>query len=608
MEITKILIKNFKSIKEIEFDIKKYNGSYTTMLLGVNEVGKSNILKAMSLFNVPSKNEIYDYMLWQNQKDEESEYIDIYFNLKFDVKKHIIEPIKKDYDKENILNFNLENIKKNIYLKKGEKNFIYGYVYNLTELGDNVYIKTNVDGTFNCQKEDDSEELVLLTKENFRNYFGDKIYNILNRFQPKVSFWQPSEEYLISSDIHLEIFKNNPNENIPLKNIFALAGYETNSKILEKINELDNSQKRSKLASILSEKTTQYIKNIWKHKISFLIEISETKNCTISVKDDGKANEHDRHSMSARSEGFKQFISLILSLSIETSKFNRNNRLILIDEPENHLHPSGIRDLSKELIHIGKNNFLFVSTHSPFLIDKTTKERHIIIQKNNEANTIKKEIKETRDLRDDEVLNQAFGINIYKDLLNSKRILVEGASEKIIFEKIFKIESLDYGITNGQGSNIVSVASRFNDDEISMFVITDDDQDGQKYKNEILKYKGIFNTSNVHTLRDLSSSIISGGTIEDCLGITYIQSQFNTLSQHSDFNFEEKLIINEQSPCLEQIKIYLQKNSITKDKIEIFINTLKVAISDTLEIKRSYETKFPILKELVGKIKSNMTF
>ncbi|PIQ80087.1 MAG: hypothetical protein COV79_02340, partial [Parcubacteria group bacterium CG11_big_fil_rev_8_21_14_0_20_41_14] len=44
MEITKIKIENFKSIKEIEFDLKKYGNSHTTMLVGINESGKSNVL------------------------------------------------------------------------------------------------------------------------------------------------------------------------------------------------------------------------------------------------------------------------------------------------------------------------------------------------------------------------------------------------------------------------------------------------------------------------------------------------------------------------------------------------------------------------------------
>ena len=68
MKLTKIKIENFKSIQEIEFEIKKFGTSYTTMLLGVNESGKSNILEAMSFFETPEDS--FDYDEYQNQKDE----------------------------------------------------------------------------------------------------------------------------------------------------------------------------------------------------------------------------------------------------------------------------------------------------------------------------------------------------------------------------------------------------------------------------------------------------------------------------------------------------------------------------------------------------------
>ena len=55
MKLTKIKIRNFKSIQDIEFDVQKHGGSYTTMLLGRNESGKSNILEAMSLLDDTGK-------------------------------------------------------------------------------------------------------------------------------------------------------------------------------------------------------------------------------------------------------------------------------------------------------------------------------------------------------------------------------------------------------------------------------------------------------------------------------------------------------------------------------------------------------------------------
>ncbi|RZV14554.1 hypothetical protein D3M61_04760 [Aliarcobacter butzleri] len=604
MLLTKILIKNFKSIKEIDFEIKKYGDSYTNFLLGLNEVGKSNILQAISFMNIPKKE--FNFITLHNQKEEDSTYIDLYFYLEFENNIYL-DFFKKKFKNSNLLDFEIKNIYKNVYLEKDETNFIPAYGYEVI-VKKTVYIKFDSVGKIEIAEENDSSNsFKLLESNNFPEYFHFDVINLIEEYEPKVSFWKPSDEYLISSNIDLKTFKTDINSNIPLKNIFLLSNYDTQEKISAKINEiLFSNQKRSKLQSELSSETTKYIKDIWKHNISFIIEISETGNLTIYVKDDGKNNEHDRHSMKDRSEGFKQFISLILSLSIETKKLNQSQRLIIIDEPENHLHPSGIRDLSKELISIGKNNYLFVSTHSPYMIDHKCKERHIIIKKDTYANTIKKEIKEEIDLRDDEVLSQAFGINIYKDLLNTKRLLVEGASDKIILSKVFNIENKDYGITNGKGSNIVNVASLFNDDNISILVLVDDDEDGRKYKEEIKKIRGVYRNTNVFTLRDLLSDIIENGTIEDCLGKEYIQSKFNTEFKNK-FEKDSNLELNESEPFIFQIKIYLQKDKdIEKNKIENFLNDLKIVISEDISLKSNYKTKFPLLQKLFSKIEEKI--
>lgn len=603
MLLNKIVIKNFKSIKEIDFEIKKYGKSHTNFLLGINEVGKSNILQAISFMNTPE--EEFNFSILHNQKEEDEESINLCFFLEFENHELYLNEIRNSFENGNLLDFKITNIYKKNYLIKGQNIFEERYFFKVS-INNQVYIKRNSLKKIEIAKENDIiNSFELLTINNFYDYIGNYVAGVIHNYEPKVSFWKPSKEYLISSNINLRTFQNDINLNIPLKNIFALANYTNQEKISAKIDEiLGNHQKRSKLQSELSAKTTEYIKNIWKHNISFIVEISETGNLTISVKDDGKNNEHDRHSMNARSEGFKQFISLILSLSIETKEFNQSKRLIIIDEPENHLHPSGIRDLSQELISIGENNYLFVSTHSPYMIDHKNKERHIIIKKDNYANTIKKEIKEEIDLRDDEVLSQAFGMNVYKDLLNPKRLLVEGASDKIILSKLFKAENQNYGITNGKGTNIVNIASLFNDDNISILVLVDDDEDGKKYKKDILKIKGVYENTNVFTLRDLVGDMASNGTIEDCLGKGYIQSKFNNEFKNK-FHKDSGLELKENEPFISQIKIYLQKN-IEKNEVENFLNDLKIVISEDIELNDNYKIKFPLLEKLFLRIKEKI--
>lgn len=600
MNLEKIIIQNFKSIEKIEFDIKKYGNSYTIMLLGINEVGKSNILQAMSYLNAPTED--FDYHSMHNQKDESNEYIDLWFHLSFEHNETYLKELKTKIKNSEALKFDLIDISKNVYLGQDEKKFTSVYNFGVKNLTSNLFIKRDedtLDLIIDKIKVDDT--YVELTEKIFKEFFIDIIGQIIKKYEPKVSFWRPSDRYLISS-VDLNEFKDNININTPLKNIFILSGYSDQQQIKEKINEISDISLRRKLMSSLSGKTTNYVKSIWKHDIAIDIEITESAICNVSIKDNGQNNEHNFYTMNARSEGFKQFMSLILSLSIETKKLNKN-KLILIDEPETHLHPSGIRDLGKELLAIGEKNYLFVATHSPFLIDKEHKERNIIIKKDNSAFTIKKEIRIETDMRDDEVLTEAFGINVYKDLLNPHKILIEGASDKLILEKSLHLKGFQYGLTNGIGSNIVHIASRLNHDEIKVLVITDDDSDGKKYRDEIIRIGGVFSSNNVFTVRDLVGIVKNGATIEDLLGEDFITSKFKEFYK---LKFNEDIVFNfnETSPYIDQVKIFLQQNNkFTKETIDEF----KKKLSDDFKpTKKSFDEKFPFLKELVEKIKEKI--
>lgn len=219
-----------------------------------------------------------------------------------------------------------------------------------------------------------------LNEDILNKLLVDLLEDTIKQYEAKVSFWKPEKEYLITEPINLQDFKDNPLTNIPLRNIFVLSKYKTNAEIKTKIEEIiDNQPLRRGLQSTLSNNATKYFGNVWKHKIEIDIEISETLMCNVHIKDKGKSNQNKFFNMNSRSQGFHQFASLILSLSIQNHSLDMKNRLILIDEPENHLHPSGIRDMMEEFLKIGENNYVFLATHSCFMIDKKTKQRNFEI-------------------------------------------------------------------------------------------------------------------------------------------------------------------------------------------------------------------------------------
>lgn len=93
MKLTKIKLENYKSIKELEFDVRKHGDSHTVMLVGINESGKSNILEAMSYLDTPSGE--FDYNVIHNQKDTKNKPVDCWFTLEFDQKQTCATEVKK---------------------------------------------------------------------------------------------------------------------------------------------------------------------------------------------------------------------------------------------------------------------------------------------------------------------------------------------------------------------------------------------------------------------------------------------------------------------------------------------------------------------------------
>lgn len=604
MIIKKAVIDNFKSINRVEIPFDKVGNSFTKIFVGINESGKSNILEALSYFDVPEEKVSFDTFC--NQKNEDSMSCDICFSIDFEedeedtLQRIVNDAITSDYH----LEFTLANIVKKVYLSKESSTFEFVYDYDVILNSSNLYVKLlKVTGKESISIVDEQQEengYEILTPQNFDDYFYDVVSEFLEEHEPYVSVWKPSSEYLLFN-ANLNVFKDKIGSNKPLYNIFKLSGYEDQKAIAEAIGKVTNPRSRSRLESKLNDTLNDYISKVWDNKIDLIIEITETGNFSLLIKDKGNENKHDRFSITERSQGAQQFLSLILSLSLETKNRERKNELILIDEPEVHLHPSGIRNLAKELLKIGQDNYVFLATHSPFMIDKKHKERHFIVKKNRKAITELYRIKDSDNIIDDEVLNEAFGINVYRDLLNPHSVLVEGAADKLILQKALALlEREDIGIANGHGSNIDTLASKMNFDNVSVLVITDDDKDGRKYKENILKIGGAYNIDTVFTIRDIVGEIIDHGTIEDTLGVQYIESQF---LKYYKLSFDEDLggiTLSKDKPLIMQIASILKdKKRYSNWNMDSFKKQLSEEFTPT---KSSLSTKYKLLKALVTKI------
>ena len=365
MKLESISIKNYRSIEEISFDITQLEDkTFTYGLIGVNEAGKSTILKALALKD--------------GLKNEKGEKL----------------PLAKDF-KDKTKDVEIEYLyeldkKEQIEAKESLTTSSPGVDFGGVDLSKIKYTVSFAFGAFNetlesieIQNTDDTNEHKVTIEDQLRTFISGKTHDSI--------FWTAEDRYLISQPINLAEFAANPeNVSIPLKNCFALAGIVGQAAIQTKIFLITDSTEREQLKTELSDKVSEHINKAWpKHPIKITFDISDGL-INFHVHDEGtkgKAKTADQ-----RSDGFKQFVSFLLTISAQSKNGELSNSILLLDEPETHLHPQAQEDLLKELIKITaneRNNVVFFATHSNYMIDKDDLSRNYKIFKNPNKKTDK---------------------------------------------------------------------------------------------------------------------------------------------------------------------------------------------------------------------------
>lgn len=402
MKLEKIKIENYKSIESLEFEINQINGSYTYSLLGINESGKSSFLNAISLISTNNLKYPSDYF------DELSPVMLKLFYCPTESEiKTIIQHLNNYYkfDKDITESINLNNIViEYIFEPNSNVNLTKSVLYNFSQSvfpdytlkGGELFKKTQTD----LELED--FDLTLFFEINYSEYFFEKVHHTV--------FWKSSQQYLLLDDIDLNLFSKNPKEvSIPLFNCFLLSGIPED-KISFEISKLNIPVAIKSLESKLGVLTTKHINKVWpEHPISITFNINSNR---ISLLIEDNEVQFKPKTTGQRSDGFKQFISFLLTVSAESYNKKLDNTILLIDEPETHLHPPAQINLLEELVKITQNknnNILFFATHSNYLIDKVNLDRNYkVIKENNLKTSINKIEKKTSTYS--EVNYEIFGI------------------------------------------------------------------------------------------------------------------------------------------------------------------------------------------------------
>lgn len=448
MELVKFEISNFRSIEFLEIKIEEVDKKRCLILLGKNEAGKSNILKAISAvfgkYNVSEKDQRKEKG-GETIEDREC-YIRAIFELNQEDFSEIYSIFLKKYKNTEIVSFQngmsieefiaevFYSIVVQINIASDQKPFIAYWVYKeKIQFKQNIILQENVFIESN-------DENQLFTSDKFE----DILFKIIKEKWDLLSLyrcekWEYKESFLLPKKVEIEAFKNNPDEYISLKKLFFLGGKTDIAR------SIDNAYKRDEglinLLDNISKEATKAFKKAWRDLGD--VNFSLTKDgdyIFIHIQDELK------FSMEDRSDGFKHFVSMLLAFS-EDNENDDCQKILLIDEPDTHLYPISIKNLRDELLKISQKHLVIYSTHSPYMIDDTAinqNSRHLIIEKKDGITSICNPSRKPN-YTEDELLLRAIGCSIFERVKN-KNIIFEGFNDYSLFKKHSRENDFnDYG-------------------------------------------------------------------------------------------------------------------------------------------------------------------
>ena len=324
MKIDKVEVKNFKSLKDISINLKNL-----TLLSGVNSSGKSSFIQALLLL-VQNKNIInnlsnFEMMKSFGKKDEK-----------------ILKSLSQMYENTSL-------ILDGKYVSLGnKKDILYQEVFNediiINIYSDKHYIKTNYDKELKMNI-NTSNNLDYMTFNLFSNNFQ---YIMTDRVPPSITY--------SLSEIDIK------------QNLLGLKGEYTAHFLAENknknifINELAHSKSITK----------QFLENtsLWLSEISQGIDIDSTVNPSqnnVTLTYSYIYGKNKTNKFNPLNVGFGITYVLPIIVSILKSK---PNDLIIIENPESHLHPAGQAKMA-ELCAIASSNGvqIIIETHSDHFLN-----------------------------------------------------------------------------------------------------------------------------------------------------------------------------------------------------------------------------------------------
>jgi len=330
MTISNVFIRAFKSIYELTlpFDPK------ISVLIGPNESGKTNILRALSAFN---KDAEFDNSLT-------CQYSDFYYQKK---------------PPELILEFFNITKENRIKLVQISEEF---------KTAESFFIKKTGPEIDDYKVFIDENEVSIPDMKKFI------------RILPKIIYFD-SIPLLKNRVDYYSLVDGRPGFTTE-RNLLRIGGLQNFEVIFE------DSTRGRRASEEASRVITDQIRRVWSQEPSVEIKLNVNgKLLYIDISDSTTVFDTPE----SRSLGFRWYLSFYINFLSQTYEAKANEYVFLIDEPGIHLHPAGQKDLVKVLEDLSMKNQLIYTTHSPFMINRNHPQRVRLVQKSREGTKVDSE-------------------------------------------------------------------------------------------------------------------------------------------------------------------------------------------------------------------------
>lgn len=458
MKLDSVQIKNFRSLHDIVVNIDPA----CRVLVGINESGKSNILRALALLSedyhpvkeddrreaLPDEDPItesYVRFVFRFEKNESDRLFEI-ISEKILAKTKNPEITSAGGKKKSVKEFcairneglyqvNIleENKDFRFWKHKVSHKLLAGWKKPTSACPQDFTVKVRDKehqlAKYNLIRAEDfpdvpEEYLENASTTDFENLIGNAIITITTDNLPNTLFWEYDEHDLLPNSVKIDEFSNAPDSCPPLRNMFALTGIDDIKVSIEDARKETDNQFQNYLNRV-AKKTTIHFQEAWKEYRN--IEFSLRLNADQIIPG---VKEKNTYNFARRSDGFKRFVTFLLMISANVRTDDLRDTLLLLDDPGVGLHPSGERYLRDELIKISKTNYVVYSTHSISMIDSGDIARHYIVTKKDEITSI--ESAKDSNIADEEVLYNALGHSVFA-ILKEKNLIFEGWKDKHLF-------------------------------------------------------------------------------------------------------------------------------------------------------------------------------